>query len=59
VFEALDGRRLVFAPAATAEDTNAIAAALGSGAKRFAVRAEWSKPASAWIIANPVLWSAR
>ena len=36
-----------------------MAAALGPGAKRFAVRAEWSKPAAAWIIANPALWSPR
>jgi hypothetical protein len=56
VFELADGRQLVFIPAANAEDTNAIAAAFGAGAKRFAVRAEWSKPAAAWIIANPALW---
>ncbi len=59
VFEAPDGMRLVFAPAANAEDANAVAAALGPGAKPFAVRAEWSKPAPAWIIANPALWSPR
>jgi hypothetical protein len=59
VFEAPDGMRLVFAPAANAEDANAVAAALGPGAKPFAVRAEWSKPTAAWIIANPALWSPR
>ena len=56
VFELPDGSRLAFVPAANAEDTNAIAAALGPRAKRFAVHAAWSKPASAWIIANPALW---
>jgi hypothetical protein len=56
VFELPDGSRLAFVPAANAEDANAIAAALGPTAKRFAVHAEWSKPASAWIIANPALW---
>lgn len=56
VFELPDGARLAIVPAANAEDTNAIAAAFGPGAKRFAVHAEWSKPAPAWIIANPALW---
>lgn len=56
VFELPDGSRLAFVPAANAEDTNAIAAAFGPTAKRFAVHPEWSKPASAWIIANPALW---
>jgi hypothetical protein len=59
VFEAANGMRLVFVPAANAEDANAIAPALGPGAKRFMVRPEWSKPTAQWIIANPALWSAR
>jgi hypothetical protein len=59
VFESDTGLRLVFAPAANAEDANAVAAALGPGAKAFVVRAAWSKPAAAWIIANPALWSSR
>jgi hypothetical protein len=59
VFETDGGRRLVFVPAANAEDANAIAPALGAGAKRFVLRTDWSKPAGAWIVANPALWSVR
>lgn len=59
IFELPNGDRLAFVPVANAEDTNAIAAALGPSAKRFAVRPEWSKPSAAWIIANPALWSPR
>jgi hypothetical protein len=46
----------VVIPVANVEDVNAIAGALGPAAKRFALRPEWSKPHSAWIIGNPALW---
>jgi hypothetical protein len=59
VFELPDESRLAFISAANSEDAIAIAAALGTGAKPYAVRAEWSKPAAAWIIANPALWPPR
>ena len=56
VFDVPDGRQIGFIPVANAEDLNAIAAALGPAAKRFAVRPAWSKPAAIWIIGNPALW---
>jgi hypothetical protein len=56
IFELPNGRQVAFVPVANVEDAHAIAAAFGPAAKRFAVRAEWSKPASAWIIGNPALW---
>jgi hypothetical protein len=56
VFDLANGRQLVVIPVANVEDAQAIAAALGPTAKRFALRPEWSKPHSAWIIGNPALW---
>jgi hypothetical protein len=56
VFDLANGQQLVVIPVANVEDVNAIAGALGPAAKRFALRPEWSKPHSAWIIGNPALW---
>jgi hypothetical protein len=56
VFDLANGRQLVVIPVANVEDVHAIAGALGPAAKRFALRPEWSKPHSAWIIGNPALW---
>ncbi|HEX5049708.1 MAG TPA: hypothetical protein VFX89_21520, partial [Gammaproteobacteria bacterium] len=47
VFESADGRRFAVASAAGRENAAAIAARLGGGARVFAVRPSWSKPAAA------------
>jgi hypothetical protein len=56
VFETADGVRFAVVGAETAVDAQAAAARLGAGARIFAVNPEWSKPAQAWLAANPDLW---
>lgn len=59
VFEAADGSRFTVIGATTRADAEAAAANLSTGARVFAVRASWSKPAQAWVEANPQLWVRR
>jgi hypothetical protein len=56
VFEAPDGRRFVFAPAATRREAELTAARTGARARVFAIRPSWSYPADAWIAADPGFW---
>jgi hypothetical protein len=56
VFEAPDGRRFVFAPAATRREAELMAARTGAQARVFAIRPSWSYPADAWIAADPGFW---
>ncbi len=57
VFESKDGARFAIVSAATRAAADAEAAALGTAARVFATRPEWSKPDDAWVDANPQLWS--
>ena len=45
--------------AATRAEAEAAAASLGADALVFEVRPSWSKPANAWVAANPELWARR
>jgi hypothetical protein len=56
VFEAPDGRRFVFAPAATRREAELRAARTGAQARVFAIRPSWSYPADAWVAADPEFW---
>jgi hypothetical protein len=58
VFEAPDGRRFVFAPAATRRQADQKAAVAGPRARVFAIRPLWSYPADAWVAADPDFWRA-
>jgi hypothetical protein len=58
VVEAPDGRRFVFAPAATRRDADQRAAVAGVDARIFAIRPSWSYPADAWVAADPEFWRA-
>jgi hypothetical protein len=57
VFEAPDGTRFVFRPAATREQADRLAAAAGRETRVFAVRPYWGMPASEWIAADPEFWN--
>jgi len=59
VFEGPDGTRWVFVSAQTLSAAKVKAAALGAEAKIFAVRPNWSMPASAWVAADPTFWKSR
>jgi hypothetical protein len=56
VFEAADGTWFAVVGAATQSQADEAVARLGAGARIFAVRPSWSKPAEAWRAANPELW---
>ncbi len=56
VFEAPDGTRFVFRPAATRADADALATVAGPGTIVFAVRPYWGMPMKEWIAADPVFW---
>lgn len=56
VFASADGTRFAFAPAATRAEAARKAAAVGPGAKVFAVQPSWSLPEDAWIAADPRFW---
>ncbi len=57
VFETADGTRFVFSPAKTRQEADTKAAAVGSEARVFAVRPDWSKPAKEWVAADPEFWA--
>ena len=57
VFQAPDGTRFVFRPAATREQADRVAAAAGRETRVFAVRPYWGMPASEWIAADPEFWA--
>jgi hypothetical protein len=59
VFEAPDGTRWMFVSAQTLPEAKVRAAAVGAGANIFAVRPNWSMPASDWVAADPTLWKSR
>ncbi len=59
VFEAPDGRRFVFAPAASRREADRQAKRAGPGAQVLAVQPRWSLPAEAWIAADPEFWKWR
>lgn len=59
VFESPDGRVVVLIAAAGRKDAERRAAQLGSGARLFEVRPEWSLPEDAWVSRNPALWKRR
>jgi hypothetical protein len=54
-FEASDGTRFVFHPAATNEDAETVARQYGATA--FAVRPYWGMAAPEWIAADPDFWA--
>ena len=56
VFEAPDGTRFIVAAAPTRADAEIKAAAAGQSTQVFAVRPEWSYPASEWVAADPEFW---
>jgi hypothetical protein len=56
VFEAPDGTRFGFRPAATPLEAEAVAATVTPGARIFAVRPHWGMPAPEWIAADPEFW---
>jgi hypothetical protein len=58
VFEAPDGTRFAFRPAATRREADGLAAAAGPEARIFAVRPYWGMPAPEWIAADPGFWKA-
>jgi len=58
VFEAPDGRRFVFAPAASRQEANRQAKLAGPGAQVLAVQPRWSLPAATWIAADPEFWKS-
>ncbi|HEU4616543.1 MAG TPA: hypothetical protein VFV10_00800 [Gammaproteobacteria bacterium] len=58
VFQASDGRRSEFAPAANRAEAGSLAVRMGGGATILAVQPQWSFPARDWIEADPELWSA-
>lgn len=53
------GSRFTVIGAATRAEADAAAASLGTDALVFEVRPSWSKPAAAWVGANPELWARR
>ena len=59
VFESPDGRAVVLIAAADRTDAERRAAQLGSGARLFEVRPEWSLPEDTWVSRNPQLWGRR
>jgi len=59
VFQLPGGRSFVFAAAADRVSADRIAATLGSGARVFQVRPEWSRPYDEWVARNPALWKPR
>jgi hypothetical protein len=56
VYEVDDHTRYVIAAAPTREEADAKAGHMGSGAKVFAVRPYWTRPAKEWIAADPESW---
>ena len=60
VFDEPEGSsRFTVIGAATRAEAEAAAASLGADALIFEVRPSWSKPANAWVAANPELWARR
>ncbi len=59
VFDAPDGPRFAVVGAATEAEAQAAATRLGPSARIFAVNPAWTKPAEAWLAANPELWRRR
>lgn len=58
MFEASDGTRFVLRAVGTRDEADVAAAAVGSEATVFAVRAYWGMPAKEWIAADPEFWKS-
>lgn len=59
VFESQDGVRFVVAAAKTRTEADAKLSAGGPDAKVFAVRPEFSMPASEWVVSDPLFWGSK
>jgi hypothetical protein len=59
VFEDPDGRHFIVARARTRREAGAMATRAGPHTTLFAVRPSWSKPADAWVAADPEFWRTR
>ena len=56
VFQVPDGRAFAFTAASSRTEADRLAAALGSDARVFEVRPQWSFPYDDWGSRNPELW---
>jgi hypothetical protein len=56
VFEADDHARFVIQAAQTRVEAESIAASSGSETKVFAIRPNWTRPATEWVAADPAFW---
>lgn len=56
VFDAPDGRHFIIVSTRTRREADAMAKREGPRTTTFAVRATWSKPAEAWVAADPEFW---